>query len=225
MYLTIYPLGTRCWCDVESKSMTLIQPRNNVVCPVGSHVSCLVLVLLLLVFPTRRTVRSAHLALSPNASLLSLILPFQMDIRTRKCIQHRWVRRDGLISALVTTSSPRLKDQDWWGWLVLRWAHLAFPTMPYAYNICIVWFVPIWLWTNSKANIDITILSQKVISSSSNVQLSSRQLRLFVTAGQQCILLVGLRRLHRRTPRYSQDSDDVRIWSWWTVHTFVLSPH
>ena len=43
------------------------------------------------------------------ASLLSLILPFQIDIRTRKCILHRQVWRDGLISALVATSSPRLE--------------------------------------------------------------------------------------------------------------------
>ena len=31
------------------------------------------------------------------ASLLSLILPFQIDIRTRKYILHRSVRRNGLI--------------------------------------------------------------------------------------------------------------------------------
>ena len=30
------PLGTRSCCDVESTSMTLIQPRNNIVCPVGN---------------------------------------------------------------------------------------------------------------------------------------------------------------------------------------------
>ena len=29
------PLGTRRCCDVESKSMTLIQRHNNVVCPGG----------------------------------------------------------------------------------------------------------------------------------------------------------------------------------------------
>ena len=31
----IVPLGTRRCCDVESTSMTLIQRRNDVVCPVG----------------------------------------------------------------------------------------------------------------------------------------------------------------------------------------------
>ena len=36
-------------------------------------------------------------------------------IRTRKYILHRWVRRDGLISVLVTTSIPRLKALDWCG--------------------------------------------------------------------------------------------------------------
>ena len=43
----------------------------------------------------------------PCASLISLLLPFQIDIRTRKYILHRWVRRDRLISAQVTTSSRR----------------------------------------------------------------------------------------------------------------------
>ena len=31
----LYPLGTQRCCDVESTSVTLIQRRNNVVCPVG----------------------------------------------------------------------------------------------------------------------------------------------------------------------------------------------
>ena len=35
-----HPLGTRRCCDVESTSMTLIQRRNNVVCPVGKCVGC-----------------------------------------------------------------------------------------------------------------------------------------------------------------------------------------
>ena len=64
------------------------------------------LALMLLAFTTRPMVRSAHLALS---LLHSLILPFQGDNRTRKYILHSWVPRDGLISALVTKSSPRLK--------------------------------------------------------------------------------------------------------------------
>ena len=50
-----------------------------------------------------------------HASLFSLILPFQIDIRTRKYILHRGKRRDGLISVLVTTSSPRLKARAWCG--------------------------------------------------------------------------------------------------------------
>ena len=32
-----YPLGTQRCCDVESTSLTLIQRRNNVVCPVGRY--------------------------------------------------------------------------------------------------------------------------------------------------------------------------------------------
>ena len=31
-----FPLGTRRCCDVESTSLTLIQRRNNVVCPLGN---------------------------------------------------------------------------------------------------------------------------------------------------------------------------------------------
>ena len=34
-----YPLGTRRCCDVESTSLTLIQRRINVVCPVGIHLT------------------------------------------------------------------------------------------------------------------------------------------------------------------------------------------
>ena len=47
------------------------------------------------------------------ASPISLLIPFQIDIRARQYIQHRWVRRDGSISAHVTTSSPRLKARAW----------------------------------------------------------------------------------------------------------------
>ena len=48
------------------------------------------------------------------------------------------VRQDGLISALQATWSPCQKARAWCGcwWLVLRWAHLAFPTMPYAHIHC-----------------------------------------------------------------------------------------
>ena len=42
---------------------------------------------------------------------VNVIYVSQCKRRTRKYILHRWVRRDGYgeISALVTTSSPRLK--------------------------------------------------------------------------------------------------------------------
>ena len=59
--------------------------------------------------------RSAHLALSPIRFSAQLILPFQIDIRTVKFILRRLVRRHGLISALVTISSPRLKARAWCG--------------------------------------------------------------------------------------------------------------
>ena len=76
--------------------------------------------------------------------LHSCILPFQIDIRTRKYILHRWVLRDGLISAhrYHIKHSPKGSGLMWW--LVLRWAHLAFPTMLYAYIISplkIDWFL------------------------------------------------------------------------------------
>ena len=47
------------------------------------------------------------------ASLISLILPFQIDIRTSKCILHRWYGETGwsLSWALVTTLSPRLNKR------------------------------------------------------------------------------------------------------------------
>ena len=50
-----------------------------------------------------------------NDSSLSLISPFQIDIPRRKYAMHRWERRDELISAFVTTSSPRLKARAWCG--------------------------------------------------------------------------------------------------------------
>ena len=33
-----YPLDTRLCCDVKSTSVTLIERRNNVVCPVGTAI-------------------------------------------------------------------------------------------------------------------------------------------------------------------------------------------
>ena len=56
--------------------------------------------LMLLAFTARRVVRSAHLALYP----IRFTAQFDFVAPDRYL-----VRRDGLISALVTTSSPRLK--------------------------------------------------------------------------------------------------------------------
>ena len=53
---------------------------------------------------------TAHLALFPQRFTAQFDFAFSnLVIRTRKYILHRWVRRDRLISAQVTTSSPRLK--------------------------------------------------------------------------------------------------------------------
>ena len=65
-----------------------------------------------------------------NVWLLSLISPFQMDIFTRKYIQHCWRR---LISALVTASSTRLKARAWCGDLCWDEPISPYPTMLYAY--------------------------------------------------------------------------------------------
>ena len=83
---------------------------------------------MLLAVTTRRMVRSAHLPLS----LIRFTEQFDFAVLDRysyeKMHTSSLVRRDGLISALVTTSMM------WW--LVLRWAHLTFPTMLYAYIMC-----------------------------------------------------------------------------------------
>ena len=71
----------------------------------------LFLALMLLTFTTRRLVRSAHLALSP----ICFTSQFDFAVSDSKYILHCWVRRDGLISALVTTSSPRLESRAWCG--------------------------------------------------------------------------------------------------------------
>ena len=67
------------------------------------------LALMLLVLTKRRMVRSAHLALS----LIRFTAQFDFAV-SDKCSYEKihtasLVRRDGLISALVTTSYPRLK--------------------------------------------------------------------------------------------------------------------
>ena len=56
---------------------------------------------MILAFTTRRMVKSAHLAPSPIRFTVQFDSAIS-DIRTRKYILHRWVRRDRLISALVT---------------------------------------------------------------------------------------------------------------------------
>ena len=75
---------------------------------------------------------------SPSfASLLSWIVPFQVDFRTKNTYsivgygemawsQHTATRRH---------SKPSSKDWGLMWWLVLRWAHPTFQTMPYAYNL------------------------------------------------------------------------------------------
>ena len=82
--------------------------------------------LMLLALTTRRMARSAHLALSPIhfTDQVAKILPFQIDIRTRKCILHRWAYGE-MLPAQVTTSSGDMC------------ARLAFPTTSYAYSIAL----------------------------------------------------------------------------------------
>ena len=85
--------------------------------------------------------------ISPSNTLVYMLyssvwfLPFQLDNSARKYILHRWVLRVELLSALVTTSStchhikPSSKGSSLMWWRVLRSAHLAFPTMPYASSL------------------------------------------------------------------------------------------
>ena len=67
-----------------------------------SYTVLFILALMLLAFTTRRMVRSAHLALSLKRFTVQFFVT-QIDIRTKKYILNRWVRRVGLISARVTT--------------------------------------------------------------------------------------------------------------------------
>ena len=64
---------------------------------------------MLLAFTTRRMVRSAHLALSPIRSTAEYDFAVSDRHLYKKIHTASLVWRDGLISALVTTPSPRLK--------------------------------------------------------------------------------------------------------------------
>ena len=81
-----------------------------------SYAYFLALMLLLLAFTTRLMVRSVHLALSPIR--FTAQLDFDSD-SYEKMHTASLVRRHWLISALYTTTSPRLKARAWCG--DLRW--------------------------------------------------------------------------------------------------------
>ena len=84
--------------------------------------------------------RSAHLALS------HVRFPAQFDFSVSQRYSyekrlHRWVRRDGLISALVTTSIPRLKARAWCG--DLRWDEPISPSQRCRMHMsCVDSYVP-----------------------------------------------------------------------------------
>ena len=81
---------------------------------------------MLLTFTTRRMVRWAHLALSP----IRFIVQFDFAVSDRHSYEKMHTASLGTARwAHLSTSHPI--GLMWW--LVLRWAHLAFPTMPYAY--------------------------------------------------------------------------------------------
>ena len=90
---------------------------------------------MLLAFTTRRMVRSAHLALSPKRftaqfNFAALNRYSYEKIHTASLSTARWA---DLSTRHHTKPSPKGSGFMWW--LVLRWANLAFPTMPYAYII------------------------------------------------------------------------------------------
>ena len=97
-----------------------------------SHIPAL-LALMLLAFNARHMMRSADLALSPKR----LTAQFVFAVSNRYLYEkiHTASLGTAKLADLSTRhhSKPSPKGSGSMWWLVLRWAHLAFPTMPYAY--------------------------------------------------------------------------------------------
>ena len=92
---------------------------------------------MLLDFTTRRMVRSAHRALSP----FRFAAQFHFDVSDRHSYEKIHTASLGMARwAHLSTRhqiKPPPKGSGLIWWLVLRWAHVDFPTMLYAYNLTI----------------------------------------------------------------------------------------
>ena len=112
------------------------------------------LALMLLAFTMRRMVRSAHLALSPK----HFTAQFDFAVSNRHTASLGTARWADLSTRHHIKPWPKGSGLMWW--LVLSWAHLAFPTMPYAYNIAgsqnkrisipckpVILYALIWKWS------------------------------------------------------------------------------
>ena len=90
------------------------------------------LALIPLAFTTRRIVRSAHFALSVHCTVWFCRFRYIFVRENAYCIvgTARWA---DLCTRHHMKPSPKGSALMWW--LVLRWAHVAFPKMPYAYNL------------------------------------------------------------------------------------------
>ena len=81
---------------------------------------------MLLAVNTRRMLKYPHLTVSPVHFTVQFDFAVSDRYAYEKCILHCWVRQDVLTSALVTTSSPRLKARAWCG--DLCWDELISPS-------------------------------------------------------------------------------------------------
>ena len=106
--------------------------------PRRALMSSTILALTLLTFTTRRMVRSAHLALSP------IHFTAQFDFYVSETYSYEKMHTSSLGTARWADLStrhhikPSPKGSGLMWWLVLRWIHVAFPTMPYAYMIALM---------------------------------------------------------------------------------------
>ena len=89
LWHSLCPLGTRRCYDVESASMTLIQRRNNVVCPVGYYIHVIIFGLYLFIRNDHWRIRiclSIRDQTIKTTRVLSLISRVFNDLGRVKCI-------------------------------------------------------------------------------------------------------------------------------------------
>ena len=114
-------VGTAWWADHHIKSSPkgsglmwwLVLKWAHLAFPTMPY--AYILALMLLAFTTRRMVRSAQLALSAIRFTTQFHFTVSERYSYEKIHTASLARRDGLISALITTSNPRLKAWAWCG--------------------------------------------------------------------------------------------------------------